>query len=934
MDMGRNRGRSSKENLKIKIGYISSEFGDGENRDFLPVYFGVRDKVLFKTYGYTLRDRDGVSEMMAEAADGWRDLRGKSPEEAARLIKRDAIDILVDISFGKTGEDIVDIMKLRPAPVQLSLGDGAIETGEGARGTSPSEKSAEGADTIPSSSWTDAFIRDKHETPKGQLNCRLCYIPFETSQDYAVTAPFTEVGSVTFGVTGAVAPELAEEYVRALNGILEEVPGARLCLFPDAAGCIKNAMGKEPGSLFGDSAIIPERVDNPLLSIDILLFTGNRNPAFLCKAIHDGIPAIPLNFPGHSRPLKGFWESLGLGSLWAVTTPDSIRIAKELAEDGDRLCRLHRELRWRMRKSPAMDSGSYAIELEGLYGRLFLEKNHGSGSLDELLKKVNENKALKDWDRVLPLGAEFIHRGGEDTETLMTMAWGYYFKGDSLRSLYWLDRAEEAHAAHPVSRQYLMACAYSKMGRWEKLMEHCERAFSLEKAGEKMIPEASDDMVMMQAGASYRIGKEPAKHFIEAMDRVRSFADRCQSYSSWLLTHNTHDVDEEELFRKHRGYEELFKDIPRYEHPKSRHSHKKIRVGYISPDFCAHVMSYFCWPFLATYDRERFEVYVYSIGKTDQYTEAFRTLVDKWRDISKKDYSEIAEIVYGDEIDILFDLAGHTSNTGLPVLAWKPAPVQISGLGYMATTGLSEVDYFLTDGFVDPPGVNDRLFVEKLLRVTSQFCYNGATNLPQSAGAPFRKRGRILFGSFNQYQKITDDMLILWKEILSKVPGSLLLVKTTSFADPDCIDTAYSHMEEIGLPMDRIMLEPPSRKHMLRYLDVDIALDTYPYPGGATTCDALYMGVPVVTLYGTRHSTRFSYGILAAAGLAELTAATPEEYVERAVSLAREPELLDALHLNLRTMMQKSPLMDPQGYINEVEAHYLRIWEDYATSTT
>ena len=402
-----------------------------------------------------------------------------------------------------------------------------------------------------------------------------------------------------------------------------------------------------------------------------------------------------------------------------------------------------------------------------------------------------------------------------------------------------------------------------------------------------------------------------------------------QTYSAWLLSFNREEVREEELYRNHLGYEDLFRGIERYSHANRKRAHAKIRVAYISPDFRAHVMNHFCWPFLATYDREQFEVYVYSIGKTDQYTETFKTLVDCWRDVQGRPYEEIAAAVYRDQVDILFDLAGHTNATGLPVLAWKPAPVQISGLGYMATTGLSTVDCFLTDSFVDPPGLHEHLFVEKLIRIQSQFCYNGAVNLPASQGAPGKERGWILFASFNQYQKIQDEMLLLWIEILRQTPNARLLVKASVLSDPEMAMTAYRRFQALGFDMSRVMFEPGTHDYMDRLLDVDIILDTYPYPGGGTTCDALYMGVPVVTRYSGRRSTRFSYGILSAVGLQELAAETPETYVERAVGLAHDMELLDLLHKNLRPMMQASPLMDPTGYIREVEERYREIWREY-----
>ena len=302
--------------------------------------------------------------------------------------------------------------------------------------------------------------------------------------------------------------------------------------------------------------------------------------------------------------------------------------------------------------------------------------------------------------------------------------------------------------------------------------------------------------------------------------------------------------------------------------------------------------------------------------------------MDVWREVGTLSYAEIARQIHDDEIDILVDLAGHSANSGLPVLAWRPAPVQISGLGYMATTGLPAVDYFLTDAFTDPPGQAESYLLEKPLYLTSQFCYTGRSDVPVPEGAPCQKTGRLTFGVFNQYHKITDEMLRLWRDMLKKLPGSRLLLKNRSFQDDRTADLAYERMRSLGFSMDDVLLEGASDDYMERYLAVDIALDTYPYNGGGTTCDALYMGVPVVSLYGERRGSRFGLTILQSAGLGELAAGSPQEYMARALALAGDHELLDVLHKNLRTMLLNSALMDTQRYIGELETAYKKIWQD------
>ena len=345
-----------------------------------------------------------------------------------------------------------------------------------------------------------------------------------------------------------------------------------------------------------------------------------------------------------------------------------------------------------------------------------------------------------------------------------------------------------------------------------------------------------------------------------------------------------------------------------------------------------HVMQYFIWPFLAGFDPDRFEVYAYSLGEEDQYTKFFRTLVTCWRDLSEhaRDMEYVAREIYADEVDILFDLAGHTSNSGLAALAWKPAPVQLSGLGYMATTGLPAVDYFVTDHYCDPEGSgSESVYVEKLLRLTSQFCYNGYTSLPASEETPARAKGYVQFASFNKYAKLQDEMLLAWRTILERVPNARLLLKNSAYGGRGIAALAYDRLQRLGFDMSRVQFEGATSDYMLRYLDVDIALDTFPWPGGGTSCDALYMGVPVVSYYTERHSTRFTYSLLANIGLADLASEQLSDYVETVVALAGNLDLLDALHRELRPRMKESPVMDQERYIREMEEWYRAIWADW-----
>lgn len=407
-------------------------------------------------------------------------------------------------------------------------------------------------------------------------------------------------------------------------------------------------------------------------------------------------------------------------------------------------------------------------------------------------------------------------------------------------------------------------------------------------------------------------------------------SQKLENYSNYLFTLNyLPEKHNEEIFANHKKYNEWFHHIEPYKHSVIHH-HPKIRIGYISPDFRYHVVVFFIYQLLARYDKNIFEVYCYAKCSEDDTSQQLKSFVDQWRNVQGMTDQGVAKIIYQDEIDILVDFSGHTQNNCLPILAYKPAPIQISGIGYFNTTGLTAIDYFLTDVNVDPIGQNDALFTEKLLRLPhTHFCYTAPSTMPEFGEAPVLKNGYITFGSFNNFTKVTDEMLAIWYTIMRQVPNSKLILKNSIFDNEDGKKIAIQRLKHAGFSENQLDLRANTRTYLHEYHDVDIALDTYPYPGGGTTCEALYMGVPVITLCGSRHGARFGYSLLKNIGLEELVAYTKEEYIEKAVGLANDIELVVGLHENLRNIMVKSNLMNGDLYISDIESAYCQIWEVY-----
>lgn len=373
-------------------------------------------------------------------------------------------------------------------------------------------------------------------------------------------------------------------------------------------------------------------------------------------------------------------------------------------------------------------------------------------------------------------------------------------------------------------------------------------------------------------------------------------------------------------------YRELLEKLAIKPYPRAEWQHRHIRVGYLSADLRDHAVAQFVWPLFCQYDREKFLVYGYSLTKKpDGVTAALQQGGAIWRDVAACSWQEIAQLVREDEIDILVDLAGHSAENALPVFAWRPAPVQISGIGYFNSTGMAEVQGFLSDVYCSETE-NSPYFTERLLRLPhSHFCYQPFARFPETGQPPCLQKGYVTFGCFNNFAKVNDGMLLLWKEILTAVPESRLLLKHSLLGTEEGKAYTVNRFRRLGLPTERIEFRGLSADYLQQYHDMDIALDTSPYPGGLTTCEALYMGVPVVTLKGNRHGARFGYSFLNNLGLQELVAEDEAAYVDIAVKIAGDREVLTLLRQSLRTMMQKSPLMDAVGYMQELEKMYKNI---------
>jgi protein O-GlcNAc transferase len=360
---------------------------------------------------------------------------------------------------------------------------------------------------------------------------------------------------------------------------------------------------------------------------------------------------------------------------------------------------------------------------------------------------------------------------------------------------------------------------------------------------------------------------------------------------------------------------------------------RRIRVGYVSPDFREHSVSYFLLPLLEGHSKA-FETFCYAdVKRPDGMTTRLKGLADYWRSIVGMTDAAVARQIVDDRIDILVDLAGHTTNNRLLVFARRPAPVQVTWLGYPNTTGMPVMDYRLTDEIADPVGESDRYHTERLVRMPQGFlCYAPPEGAGKVSSLPALNQGRVIFGSFNNLPKVNEKVVAIWSQILHGVAGSSLLLKSKSLIDKSVRRRYLKLFSTCEISPDRIQFEPYTRttqEHLSLYNRVDIGLDPFPYNGTTTTCEALWMGVPVVTLKGNRHSARVGASILTQVGLEDFISVTEEGYAKKAVELAADLNKLASLRMSMRRRMKESPLCDAVSFAQKMERMYKEIWQKW-----
>jgi predicted O-linked N-acetylglucosamine transferase (SPINDLY family) len=370
--------------------------------------------------------------------------------------------------------------------------------------------------------------------------------------------------------------------------------------------------------------------------------------------------------------------------------------------------------------------------------------------------------------------------------------------------------------------------------------------------------------------------------------------------------------------------------LPAREYRNDPDPGRRLRIGYVSPDFREHCQSLFTLPVFTRHDHSQFEIFCYAkVPTPDAITQRIASLADGWRDTRAQSDQEVADQVASDRIDILVDLTQHMSN-GRPLLfARKPAPVQVAWLAYPGTTGLAAMDYRLTDPYLDPPGEHDDWYSETSIRLRDTYwCYDPLTAEPLPGSLPALRNGWITFGSLNNFCKVNPAVLDLWARVLTAVPDSRLLLLAQPGAHRQRV---LERLAQDGVAPERVTFAPfqPRLDYLALHQQVDLGLDTFPYNGHTTSLDAYWMGVPVVTRVGETVVGRAGWSQLNNLGLPELAASSDEAFIQIATGLARDRPRLAQLRAGLRARMEASPLMDSERFTRNLEAVYRKMWQHW-----
>lgn len=956
---------------RLRIAYLSGDLrANSISYTFEGILCAHRSDAVEVTVYSHLDQPDGVTQRIARSVDHFRDVSGLDAVAVAQMIRADRIDILISLSTD------LDPLRLavcdrRPAPIQADWGS---------------------VGTVLSDAIDYRLSDALRDPPKIQGHYRellactqhlaFCYRPPEHAP--AVTAlPAQKQGRVTFGSFNTLL-KLNPEVIHLWSRVLLARPRSRLVLKFAGGSCAQTRTSLL--NAFVRHGVAPERVDirgwispvnhlNAYSEIDIALdpFPFNGMVTTL-ESLWMGVPVVTLGGGDGfvSRCGEAILSELKLSGLVAANTEDYLAKTAGLAHNLNALVRMRRGLRSLLQQSSLCDASLHAREFEALYRHLWqrwcascsgsvpddtaaqnapgedpedcLDIAFPGTSIQKLaIRKAGVPPALFQAMEAVEQGQieqvrqlmdatlveqveSLIRDEPRRADVLFLMGLILRRSKQPERARPWLHRAL-AELKHPFI-SFELAVSYFDSGRMSQAIAVLQQALATH----------TDSVELKSTLADYLMKAGRPEAGLRLLTQVIEEQPDRNIYSKFLWhCHQQDALDEAQLFQWHRQWARRYAPAALgMSHPRpSRERQGPLRVGYISGDFCSHSVAYFVEPLLDAHDPQCVETWGYSnVPHRDLVTERLQAKFNHYRNICGVPDEQVVRWILADRIDILVDLSGHTGDNRLGVLAWKPAPIQVSFLGYPDTTGMEQVDYRLTDRWADRPEAQ-AFYTEQLILLETGFnCYAPPGFAPPVEDLPALAQGYLTFGSFNNSYKINNRTVELWCAVLRALPDARLLLKFGGGDDETVQQTFRQRFEQRGVDGQRIRLvgRLPVAEHLSLYNQVDLALDTFPYHGTTTTCEALWMGVPVLSLLGQHHICRVALSLLTRVGLDLFACHSEDEWVGKAVAFAEQPEQLAEIRRGLRGAMAGSPLCDKQAYARSVEAAYEQMWQTWTES--
>ncbi len=910
---------------KLRVGFVSPDFRKHVvGRQLVPLLRHLRGG-LFEVFCYSSVARpDALTEELRALADVWRDISHMPDDRAADMVRSDGIDILVDLTLHMAGNRLL-LFARKPAPIQVTwlayCGTSGLEAMD-YRLSDPHFDPPDGD--------TPFYREETIRLPQTYW----CYEPAGPAP-LPGPSPAQTNGYITFGCLNHF-PKASDPAVDLWIEILKATPGSRLILqAPEGSSRDRLCARFAGGGVAADRLEFVarqswERYLETWTRIDVALdpfpYGGGITT---CDALWMGVPVVTLcGKTAVGRGGKSILSNIGLPDLVAETSRQYVERAVSLAGHLPRLGNLRATLRARMEQSPLCDAAAFARDVGGALREIWrnwCRKIENDVAIDvaaaihhHLAGRLTEAEA--GYQRVLarwPDHPEALHHLG----VLALQA------GQPERSIELIRKSlainPDVHQAHNN-----LANALQGSGRLDEAIHEFRFALQLKP---------HDAMALYNMGNALMARGLMAEALEAYRKTLRLSPDHLEARSNLIYAmHFTPEVSPQTILGESREWER--RHAARFTSRVQAHHNepdpgRRLRIGYVSPDFRNHVVAHNLLPLLREHGRHAVEIFCYSnVYRADAVTERCRAHADHWRDIANLDDDAAADLVRRDGIDVLVDLALQLDRNRLLLFARKPVPVQVTYLGYCGTTGLEAIDYRFSDPYLDPTDADTGIYSEQTFRLPHTYwCYEPLGPAPAPSPPPFAKAGHVTFGSLNHFPKLSPPAIELWLDILAAMPDARLLLHAP---EGECRERIRDHCRSRSISPDRLEFagRSPWPEHVQMIQRLDIALDPFPYGGGITTCDMLYMGVPVITLSGRSAVGRAGRSILFNVGCPELIAESPEQYRDLALALARNPERLAAYRSSLREQMNRSPLRDAPQFARDVEAAYRAMWKIWCKS--